>query len=48
MKKIFLYAFLGLLFCNISYAFKVTSWKIIKIIKIIKKPIFVASKSIVL
>ena len=38
MKKLFLYVFLGLLFCNISYAFKVTSWKVINIIK---KPMFV-------
>ena len=38
MKKLFLYVFLGLLFCNISYAFKVTSWKVINIIK---KPVFV-------
>ena len=38
MKKLLGILVLGLLFCNISYAFKVTSWKVINIIK---KPMFV-------
>ena len=33
MKKFIGIVVLGLLFCNVSYAWKITSWKVVKVIE---------------
>ena len=44
MKKLLWIVVLGLLFCNVSYAWKMTSWKVVKVIE---EGIYLDSKSVI-
>ncbi len=44
MKKLLGIVVLGLLFCNVSYAWKITSWKVVKVIE---EGIYLDSKSVI-
>ena len=44
MKKLLGIVVLGLLFCNVSYAWKITSWKVVKVIE---EGIYLDSNSVI-